>query len=196
MELRRGSQSNHMNIRKWTEVPKVSGVCGPEKLRDLEMVNECRKVLARMVNTLLDEVCQHQIHAAQQAFLKNRDILVNNIRMHSVYRDWIQEHPGEEGELLLLLLLDCTKRYNLLSWQWLERVLRASGLPDSLRQIILSLVPGEARLVLNGHEHGGVEFLAGTAQGCASSCFLSARPATRPRRDSRAVRARARDALH
>ena len=43
-----------------------------DKLRDLELGNEVRKVLARMLFKVLDEVCQHESHGlchAQQAFV-------------------------------------------------------------------------------------------------------------------------------
>ena len=51
-------------------VPKVEGANTIDKLRDLELGNEVRKVLARMLFKVLDEVCQHESHGlchAQQA---------------------------------------------------------------------------------------------------------------------------------
>ena len=51
-----------------------------DKLRDLELGNEVRKVLARMLFKVLGEVCQHESHGlchAQQAFVTGRDIIRN-----------------------------------------------------------------------------------------------------------------------
>ena len=51
-----------MGLRKWAIAPKCEGANTLNKLRDLEVCNEARKVLARMINVLLDEVCRDQIH--------------------------------------------------------------------------------------------------------------------------------------
>ena len=82
-----------------------------EKLRDLEVCNEARKVIARMLNKVLDEIFQTQIHSSQQEFISGRDIIVNNVRMHAAFLDHLREH-SDDTEVLLLLLLDCSKGYN------------------------------------------------------------------------------------
>ena len=84
------------------------------RLRDLEVCNEARKILARMMNKVLNEVCKDTIHATQQAFFSGRDILVNNVRMHTVFREWAARSSSGD-QVLLLLFLDCSKGYNFLS---------------------------------------------------------------------------------
>ena len=67
-------------FKTWTVVPKVEGANAIDKLRDLELGNEVRKVLARMLFKVLDEVCQHESQGlchAQQAFVTGRDIIRN-----------------------------------------------------------------------------------------------------------------------
>ena len=60
-----------LGLKKWVVIPKTEGANTVGKLRDLELGNEVRKVLARIVLKVLDEVCQHEslglLHA-QQAF--------------------------------------------------------------------------------------------------------------------------------
>ena len=61
-------------------VPKMEGANTIDKLRDLKLGNEVRKVLARMLFKVLDEVCPHESHGlchAQQAFVTGRDIIRN-----------------------------------------------------------------------------------------------------------------------
>ena len=110
-----------------------------DKLRDLEVYNETRKILARMMNKILDEVFQTQIHAVQQAFIKHRDILVNNVRMHATFRNHIRNHQGD-SEILLVLLLDCSKGCKLMSWSWIDLCLERSRIPPSLRNMIVAML--------------------------------------------------------
>ena len=51
-----------LGFKKWIVVPEVEGANTIGKLRDLELGNEVRKVLARMLFKVLDEVCQHESH--------------------------------------------------------------------------------------------------------------------------------------
>ena len=70
-----------LGLKKWIVVPKAEGASTINKMRDLELGNEVRKVLARMLFKVLDEVCMHETHGlchAQQAFVTGRDITGNN----------------------------------------------------------------------------------------------------------------------
>ena len=51
-----------LGFKKWIVVPKMEGVNTIDKLRDLELGNEVRKVLAQMLFKVFDEVCQHESH--------------------------------------------------------------------------------------------------------------------------------------
>ena len=73
-ELLNGQASEHVGLRKWTIAPKEAGVNTLAKLRDLEICSEARKVLARMMNKILDEVFCNQLHETQQAFLSVAEI--------------------------------------------------------------------------------------------------------------------------
>ena len=54
---------NCLALKKWLVVPKVEGANTIGKLRDLELGNEVRKVLARILFRVLGEVCQHETSA-------------------------------------------------------------------------------------------------------------------------------------
>ena len=68
------SASYSLGCRKWVVIPKESDVRTTEKLRDLELHNVTRKILARMCNRILDEVFRSQLHSSQQAFYSTGDI--------------------------------------------------------------------------------------------------------------------------
>ena len=104
------------------------------KFRDLELGNESRKILARMLNRVLDEVCacpETGLSSTQQAFVKGRDIVRNTSAMLRTFWDNVESQSAKEDPLLMLLL-DCSKGYNLMSRGWVLRVLakaRNSGMP-------------------------------------------------------------------
>ena len=56
-ELLSGGTSDHLGLRKWTVIPKHEGANTMAKLRDLELCNEARKVLARMFNKVVEARC-------------------------------------------------------------------------------------------------------------------------------------------
>ena len=67
-----------LGLKKWIVVTKMEGANTIDKLRDLELGNEVRKVFARMLFKVLKEVCQHESQGlchAQQAFVTGRDII-------------------------------------------------------------------------------------------------------------------------
>ena len=64
----------------------------------------------------IEEILRVEMGPVQQAFVGGRDILVNNVRMHTVFHDWLKMHGDEDASALLMLLLDCGKGFNYLSW--------------------------------------------------------------------------------
>ena len=106
---------------------------------------------------------------AQQAFIRNRDISNANVAIAEGY------FRGVERKLLRFwLLLDCTKGYNYLSWNWLERVLARAGLPEGLLRAVLRLVKDGNSVILKflNHTCNPLPLHSGVAQGCPLSCLL------------------------
>ena len=168
-------ETDHLGDRVWVVAPKEAGANTTARLRDVEVCETARKILARMTNRVLQEVCANSISRAQQAFIHGRDIVRNNVRLHTAFRDMMAE--ADEGNIALsdlgmLLLLDCTKGYNLLDREWIRRCLEAAKLPSGLRQLIETMLESEAVLMLDRREMGAVKFELGIPQGCPLSCFL------------------------
>ena len=123
-----------LGFKKWIVVPKMEGANTIDKLRDLELGTEVRKMLARMLNKVLDEVCQHESHGlchAQQAFVTGRDIIRNTTMLCRNF--WAAHEAAVEGDdPYLLLALDCSKGYNRMDHSWLQRCLRQASTPPEI----------------------------------------------------------------
>ena len=103
-----------LGLKKWLVIPKFEGANTISKLRDLELGNEVRKVLARMLFRAFDEVCQHSsqgLSHAQQAFVKGRDFVRNTSMLSRTFWSAVEETTAGDDPFLLLSL-DCSKGYN------------------------------------------------------------------------------------
>ena len=73
--------------KTWHAAPKVEGANRTEKFRDIDAGNTCRRVIATMFSTVMQEVCQREIHVAQQAFLPSRNIMRNTTLLLRTFGD-------------------------------------------------------------------------------------------------------------
>lgn len=89
--------------RLWRGVPKVPGADQIHQVRDLELPNEHRKILARGLFRLLDEQAALSVSTAQQAFLRGREISCANAAIAEAYYSAVDRRVLE-----WFLLLDCT----------------------------------------------------------------------------------------
>ena len=135
-----------LGTKMWMVVPKVAGANHVEKLRDLELGNEIRKVIARMFFLVLDEVCCHPesgLCQAQQAFVKGCEILRNTTMMLRTFWDAAEVAQQVTPDLLpvplLLLLLDCSKGYNNMDHGWIRRCLEKANTPPPILNIVEAL---------------------------------------------------------
>ena len=160
-------------VKRWTVVPKMEGANTIDKLRDLELGNEVRKVLARMLFKVLDEVCQHESYGlchAQQAFVTGGDIIRNTTMLCRNF--WTAHEEAVEGDPYLLLALDCSKSYNRMDHSWLQRCLRKASTSPEILAIVESLLINMPVLILDGVEFAPLELVSGLTQGCPASCML------------------------
>jgi len=163
----------------WRLAAKIEGANRPEKLRDLELGNEIRKTLARMMALTLNEVCSSPtagLTTAQQAFLNGRNIVKNTTALLRDFWAGVDEADTSEGSQLrnlgFVLALDCTKGYNLMDHGWLRAALERAQLPGPLRAVIDAMLINHSILCLNGIESEPVELVSGLTQGCPLSCIL------------------------
>ena len=76
-----------MGRKTWLALPKVEGANRTAKLRDVDLGNTSRRILAKMLYNVLHEVGVTELHEAQQAFLQSRDILNNTTELLRIFGD-------------------------------------------------------------------------------------------------------------
>ena len=161
-------------LKKWIVVPKAEGTNTINKMRDLELGNDVRKVLARMLFKVLDEVCRHETHGlcnAQQAFVTGRDITRNTTMLcRNFWAAHVEAIPGDDP--YLLHALDCSKGYNRMDHSWLPRCLHAASTPPEILALVDCLLVNMPVLVLAGVEFAALELASGLTQSCPASCML------------------------
>ena len=117
----------HICETLWSPAAKKQNANTLDAVRDLEIPNEDTKILERMHVLIVDECVSPSVREHNEAFVSDGDIMVNLFTMHEQFH-----RTFSKKELHMLLLLDCAKRFNLLSHKWLERVLRHAMLPNVL----------------------------------------------------------------
>ena len=154
-----------LGFKKRIVLPKIEGANTIDKLRDLELGNQVRKVLARMLFKVLEEVCQHESHGlchAQQAFVTRRDIIRNTTMVCRNF--WTAHEEAAEGaDLYLLLALDCSKGYSRMDHSWLQRCLRQASTPPEILAIVESLIINVPVLILDGVEFAPLVLASGVS---------------------------------
>ena len=164
----------HMTHRTWILAPKIDNAKTLDKLRDIELPNEIRKVFERMLALLLDEVCQTQLSKAQQGFISGREITKNTIKMLHAFataKEEAEKHPAFE-KLSLFLLADCSKGFNNSDPKWLEACLEAAKTPPDILNVVDALSLNEPILSLDGIEFDPVKLISGLCQGGPASGIL------------------------
>ena len=158
----------HLTDLLWLPIPKDAHAATLNRIRDLELPNEDAKILARMISKLLDEGLSRQLKEYQQAFVTDGSIAKNIVGIAE------EISIGRRRQVLsFFLFLDCSKGFNMLSWEWVERVLQKGGLPQSLINAMSSLTCRHvAFLSLCGRVFDGVVFRAGYSQGNPLSVWI------------------------
>ncbi len=155
--------------RIWKVIPKTRGANLLSQMRDLEMPNEHRKVLARAYAIVIDEEAAKTMTHIQQAFLRSRNISHANIALGEGYFSAV-----DKSEFRYWMLMDCTKGYNYLSWTWLWRILSRAGLPADVMLAVQRLVQHGSAVILifRTHTCAPLALNSGLAQGCPLNCVL------------------------
>ena len=74
-----------LRCKKWLVQPKKEGVRNTDGLRDLELANETRKTLERMLYQTSAEPASKTLSSAQQVFIPGREITRNKIMLADAF---------------------------------------------------------------------------------------------------------------
>ena len=106
-------------------------------VRDLELPNEDRKVISKMTSLLLNETGSACLHREQQAMFQGKDIMRNMVGLNERYYEAV-----ERNKLKAFVCLDCSKGYNMLSWDYHFLSLEWAGLRQDVLSAIVPLLRG------------------------------------------------------
>ena len=156
------------NIIKLYKKGKRS-VC--DNYRGISLLSIAGKILSRVIlnrlnDCLVDTICSD----SQCGFRKGRGTvdMIFSLRQ-------IQEKAREQNKPLYMLFIDLTKAFDTVNREALWHVLSKVGVPDNLKNIIMSLHDGmKARVVLNGKTSSCFNVSNGTKQGCVLAPVLFA----------------------
>ena len=118
---------SHIHETLWIPIQENMGANTTRLITDLELPNEDAKVHERMYALIIDEQAAFQFKPIQQACVSGGEIMHNIIGMHEAFH-----HAQHKQQLLMFLLLDCTKGFNYASHERMLRVWERAALPSTL----------------------------------------------------------------
>jgi hypothetical protein len=136
--------------------------------RPITLLNSAYKIFAKALHIRLQGLLLDIIHEDQSAFLPLRFILDNVLAQHETIA-WAQESRQD----LLMLKLDFTKAYDVVSWRFLFATMRKMGIPAgfiSMAQMLFQ--DAEAAVSLNGEATVHFPIQRGVRQGCPLAPYL------------------------
>jgi hypothetical protein len=136
--------------------------------RPITLLNSSYKIFAKALQIRLQVLLPDIIHADQSAFLPLRFILDNVLVQHETIA-WAEESNQD----LILLKLDFTKAYDVVSWRFLFRTMATMGLPSPFIDMIRLLFrDARAAVSLNGEPTESFEICRRVRQGCPLAPYL------------------------
>ncbi len=121
----------HLFETLWVPAAKRQGANTIDAVRDFELPNEDIVTIERMHARLIDECCGQARKKVNQAFVTGGDIIHNLVKMHEGF-----QKMSRKMRLQFMLMLGCTKGFNLVSHSWINRVLERASCPEEIRRSI------------------------------------------------------------
>jgi hypothetical protein len=149
-------------------IPKEGNRENLSNWRPITLLNSSYKFFAKVLQTRFQTLLPDIIHDDQSAFLPLRFILDNVLVQHETI-----ERVQESQQDLLLLKLDFTKAYDVVSWRFLFTTMEVMGLPVSFIDMVrLLFQDARAAVSLNGEPTASFEICSGVRQGCPLAPYL------------------------
>jgi hypothetical protein len=108
-------------------LPKKPGASHPDHFRPVSLQNCCLKIASKCLANRVKPLIPSLIHPDQTGFVSGRSIAENFI-----YAADIIQSCHKRKAAAIALKLDFKKVFDSVSWEALDRILRAKGFPDRL----------------------------------------------------------------
>ncbi len=136
--------------------------------RPITLLNTDYKLLSKMLAVRLAAVAPDIIHKAQAGFVPGRKIH-NHTQLARLMMTWAERNSADGA----IVALDQEKAYDKISHDYLWRVLRAFGIPESFIGLVQSLYRhAETSIMINGILSRPYRVYRGVRQGDPLSCLL------------------------
>ncbi|GAA0167741.1 reverse transcriptase [Lithospermum erythrorhizon] len=143
-------------------IPKCDGPCSWKQFRPISLCNFLNKVISKLLSNRLAIVLPGIISESQSGFVKGR-VIQDNIMLTQEFIHHI-DHTAKGGNVLLKL--DMTRAFDMLSWKFLQLILRKFGFSETFISRILDCVGNSWFSVLvNGELSGFFPSTKGLRQG-------------------------------
>jgi len=103
--------------------------------RPLTLLNVSYKIVAKALQTRIQMLLREVISPEQTTFLPSRHILSNILLQYEIV-EWTRESNQD----LIFLKLDFTKPFDVVSWDFLRKVMLKLGIPDSFSHLVFLLL--------------------------------------------------------
>lgn len=142
-------------------LPKILGASSPADYRPISMIHSFAKLISKILALRLAPKLHDLVDKNQNAFIRARTI-------HDNFK-YVQRAAAlirKKKIPMLLLKLDISKAFDMLSWPFLLELLQARGFgPKWQRWIAAILSTATSRILLNGRQGPSIKHLRGVRQG-------------------------------
>ena len=142
-----------------------------DNYRGISLLSIAGKIVARIILERLNSCLLDSIYSESQCgFRKGRGTVDMIFSLRQV-----QEKAREQNKPLYMLFIDLTKAFDTVNRKALWHILAKAGIPEKMRNIIISLHEGmKAQVVIDGTTSDTFDVTNGTKQGCVLAPLLFA----------------------
>ncbi|KAL9681661.1 hypothetical protein QQ045_013448 [Rhodiola kirilowii] len=123
-----GKMPSSINSTYLALIPKVKGAMNPRDFRPISCCNVIYKIISTILTNRLRSVLPSLISDSQAAFIHSRNLAHNG----SLAQDLLCQYNRVNASKRCMLKIDISKAYDMVDWNFLERIMALYGFPGAL----------------------------------------------------------------